>query len=599
MGRACQSASGVAVGLPVFFRPGQSLLYLDLLGVSNIVVERQFEISEHPKAHELSARSIEILCQLGFSIDELKEGASSYEDASRILFGHTINEEIGEIDLLAGGNDKKYRDHLASPEPYLNLSQTALEKIMRQKLETCGLSQLFIGHQWESMEEQDDGVISRIYDRQNEQHYRIHSQYVIGADGAGSRSRKALGIKMTGDEKIDDFVSVYFELNLRNFLKKAAKLFWIMNPVAPGTFIAHHIEKRWVYHFPFFAPYEKKEQFTKAILKERILTALGDHSIPLKIKSVSFWRMTCQIAQTFRKGRAFLVGDAAHRFPPTGGLGMNTGIGDVQNLCWKLAWVIQGVADEILLDTYEQERRPVIKLNSTESLHNYFKILEVPKAMGLNPKAMKWQAILVNSFFFKTLPKPWVNTLLKQIHQALSRKILTIPEQPKLHQKVKRVIQDQIEHFDRIGLDLGYVYQEGALVRDGAMKIPEQRISTYRPSILPGVRFPHFWVEQEGQKRSSHEWLQADQFLLLANHTGEAWWSQHAASLTPEILAKISIMNVEDLLKKQAENALVKTFYPIEEVPLLLIRPDGQVAWKPENMAFDLNNIFQQLVPNL
>jgi 2,4-dichlorophenol 6-monooxygenase len=491
---------------------------------------------------------------------------------------------------------KKYSAHLASPEPYLNLSQTELEKIIRQKLQDCVLPQLHIGHQWEEMAEVDDGVISRVYDRNNEQHYNIKSQYVICADGAGSRSRKALGIKMLGDEKIDDFISVYFELNLRDFLKKTAKLFWIMNPAAPGTFIAHHIEKRWVYHFPIFAPYEKQEQFTEARLKKRILTALGDHSIPLDIKSISFWRMSCQIAQTFRKGRCFLVGDAAHRFPPTGGLGMNSGIGDVQNLCWKLAWVIQGVAGQSLLDTYEQERRPVIALNSAESLHNYFKIWEVPKAMGLNPKAMKWQAMIVNSALFKALPESWSEALLQQIYQTLSRKILAIPQKPKLHQKVKRVIQDQIEHFDRIGLDLGYVYQAGALIPDEHTRIPEQGVSSYQPSVMAGVRFPHFWVAQQGQRLSAHEWLQADKFVLLCNNTGEACWTKQAAALAPELLARIQVINVEDLLKKQAADALVNTFYKIEDVPLLLIRPDGQIAWKAQTTAVDLHTIFQQLL---
>ena len=99
-------------GGPAGMRSG---IYLDLLGVSSIVLERKPEISVHPKAHELSARSIEILCQLGFTLEELREEASSYRDASRVLFGHTINHELGEIDLLEGGNEKKYEKRLDSP----------------------------------------------------------------------------------------------------------------------------------------------------------------------------------------------------------------------------------------------------------------------------------------------------------------------------------------------------------------------------------------------------------------------------------------------------------------------------------------------------
>ncbi len=576
-----------------------SAIYLDLLGISSIVLERQFEISEHPKAHELSARSIEILCQLGFTTDELKKEASPHEDASRILFGHTVNSEIGEIDLLASGNNEKYKAHLASPLPYLNLSQTALEALMRQRLEACTNSKLLLGHQWESMEEHDAGVESVVLNRAVDHHLSINSKYVICADGAGSRSRKALGIEMLGEEKLDDFISVYFELNLRKFLTKPAKLFWIMNPAAPGTLIAHHVEKRWVYHFPIFTPYQKKEQFTKAILKQRILTALGNGDIPVVIKSISFWRMASQIAQTFRKGRAFLVGDAAHRFPPTGGLGMNSGIGDVQNLCWKLALVIKETAGDDLLDTYEAERKPIIELNSQESLRNYFSIWEIPKAMGLYPKVMKWQAILLSSSIVKLLPQRWVDALLQKIHKALSKKILAIPSNPKRHQKVKLAIKEQTEHFDRIGLDLGYVYQEGAIILNPANKPPEQTVSEYQPSIAPGVRFPHFWVFDQGGKISSHQWLHADKFTLLCNDEGEAWWAKHAEQLPLNISSTLQVINVTERLSNQPDNALEKPFYPIQKTPLLLIRPDGQIAWQPDNLEIDIKSVFKQLFLSL
>ena len=573
-----------------------SAIYLNRLGISSIVLERQNEISEHPKAHELSARSIEILIQLGFTFEELKKEASDYEAASRILFGHTVHSEIGEINLLEGGNDEKYKAHLAQPEPYLNLSQTALEKIMRQKLQSCQGVKLLVGHQWESMEEQAGGLSSRVLNRDNNQYFDIQSQYLICADGAGSRSRKSLGIDMIGKDKIDDFISVYFEANLRDFLKKTAKLFWIMNPAAPGTIIAHHIEKRWVYHFPIFLPYEQKDQFTEEILIKQIKTALGSSTVPFTIKSVSLWRMTCQIADSFHQGRAFLVGDAAHRFPPTGGLGMNSGIGDVQNLCWKLALVTRGHAKAALLDTYEQERRPVIELNSKESLRNYFKVWEVPKAMGLHPKGMKWKAMISNNLLFKALPKSWTSQMLDKLQQKISQKILAIPADAQLHQKVKAVIKDQIEHFDRIGLDLGYYYERGAIVRGESLEVPAQGVSHYQPSIVPGVRFPHFWVYPDGQKKSAHNWLQPDKFTLLTNDEGAAWWRQESIKLRDFIRGLIQVENIEAVLNKQPASALVKTFYPIDKTPLLLIRPDGQVAWKPQNLDIDINAIFNQLI---
>ncbi|MEM6766876.1 MAG: FAD-dependent monooxygenase [Bacteroidota bacterium] len=570
-------------------------IYLDLLGVSSIVLERKPEISVHPKAHELSARSIEILCQLGFTLEELREEASSYRDASRVLFGHTINHELGEIDLLEGGNDQKYEKHLASPEPYLNLSQTELEKLMRKKLEECTQARLLLAHQWEGMEEHAEGVRSRVLHLEEEQHIHIDSKYVICADGAGSRSRKVLGIEMIGDEKINDFISVYFELNLREHLRKSAKLYWVMHPEAPGTFIAHHIEKRWVYHFPIFTPHERKEQYTEEVVKKRILTALGNPDIPLDIHSISLWRMTCQIAQTFRKGRALLVGDAAHRFPPTGGLGMNSGIGDVQNLCWKLALVLQGKAGEPLLDTYEQERRPVIEQNSEESLRNYFKIWEVPQAMGLNPKAIKWQAIILNSSLVRLLPNSWLTSILQKAYASLSKKILGIPHKPSLHEKVKAVIKDQIAHFDRIGLDLGYAYEKGAIIPSPKLNVPEQTVSTYTPSLVPGARFPHFWLKGDGQRMSSHEWLSPTGFTLLYNQEGKKWWEQQLGN-SPELGTLVRPINIEEALDIDPTESEESFKYPIQDIPLLLIRPDGQICWRPHELPQDSSRIFTQLL---
>ncbi|MBX2874949.1 MAG: FAD-dependent monooxygenase [Saprospiraceae bacterium] len=573
-------------------------IYLDRLGIPSVVIERQLELSQHPKAHELSARSIEILCQLGFTLEDLKAEASPYADASRILFGHTINDIIGEIDLQDGGNDKKYETHLAAPEPYLNLSQTELEKIMRRRLQACSHATLLIGHQWERMIEEEEAVQSEIWDKAQDRRFSIRSKFLICADGAGSRSRRALGIDMLGEEKINDFISVYFESNLRDYLTKPAKLYWIMNPAAPGTFIAHHIEKRWVYHFPIYTPYEKPEQYTEEVLKKRILIALGTKDLPLELSSVSFWRMTCQIASTFRKGRAFLVGDAAHRFPPTGGLGMNSGIGDVQNLCWKLALVLKEQATESLLDTYEAERRPVIELNSEESLRNYFKIWEVPKSMGLDPRGMKWQAMLLNNKIVRLLPEKWISVLLNKVYESLSRKILAIRDDVHLHTTVKQAIKNQTEHFDRIGLDLGYYYGEGAIALNADSQRPEQTVSIYQASIEPGARFPHFWFFDQEAKKSSHDWLHPGAFTLLCNEKGRVWWEQQAKQLPEKIRRLIRVLSIEEKMKNSAENEPPPSFYPIEEVPLVLIRPDGQIAWRPEHLDTDLLTVFNQLIPS-
>ena len=573
-----------------------SAIYLDILGISSIVLERRTTISSHPKAHELSARSIEILGQLGIGLEELKAEASPYSDASKIVFGHTINEVFGEIDLSHGGNDEKYQTHLSSAEPYLNLSQTELERVLRKRLQSCQFATFLVGVQWDRFDQSIEGVTSWTHDRSSDQNYSIQSQYVICADGASSRSREALGIRMIGQEKLNDFVSVYFEKNLRKYVNHNAKLYWIFHPEAPGTFIAHHIEKRWVYHFPIFTPHESMESYTKELLQKRIQIALGNQDIPIDIKSISLWRMTCQIADRFQNGRVFLVGDAAHRFPPTGGLGMNTGIGDVQNLCWKLALVIKGHAADSLLPSYEEERRPVIETNSTESLRNYYKIWDVPRSMGLQPQALKWQAILFNHPLVKLFPQSVINGLLRKMQTALSKRILKLLSQPPKLRRVQGAISDQVEHFDRIGLDLGYTYSSGALVGTDQPP-PISAVSSYRPSVQPGARFPHFWIQLDGQRVSSHEWLDSTRFILLCNDLGMSWWTKHQTRLDPAIRRIMEARSIEQEMRQLIHPEIVRKYYSIEQTPLLLIRPDGLVAWKPSQLDSSIFNQLTLIIP--
>ena len=149
--------------------------------------------------------------------------------------------------------------------------------------------------------------------------------------------------------------------------------------------------------------------------------------------------MTAQIAERYRAGRVFLVGDAAHRFPPTGGMGMNTGIQDAHNLCWKLAAVEAGWAsDALLLDTYEVERRPVAQNNTDQSLNNAMKMLEVFGALGLSENL--------------------------EASRANLRKALA---DPAARSTLAAAIANQQEHFDMFGLQLGFRYEAGALVPDG------------------------------------------------------------------------------------------------------------------------------------
>lgn len=566
-----------------------SALCLAELGARSIIVERHADVNPHPKAHELNARSIEILNGLGISLEELAKEAAPDEDGSRILFCKTINDEFARIDLLAdGGSAQKYADHLRSDKPYLNLSQTELERVMRGHVRKNPHIELMLEHEWDAFSEGDAKVVSRIRSlRGPADAIEVESRYLIGADGAGSRVRKLLGIEMIGPDRLQDFVNAYFEIGLRDYVHTPAKLYWILHPAAVGAFIAHHVDKRWTYNVPITPPYEQREDFTAEVLKKRIETALGTNRYDIQIKSISHWRMTAQVADSYRRGRVFLVGDSAHRFPPTGGLGMNTGIADAHNLGWKLAAVLQDRSPESLLDSYELERKPVAERNGHESRINYEKIFEVIEAFGLDRNAPEVMARITNHPFMKRVPG-LVRRLLLSVLRAPAHLLLSRFRWSKaVRDKVLSSVADQKGHFDRIGLDIGYVYEAGALLtEDGDASPVEQPVMEYEPTCRPGARFPHVALRGSEDVRSSHDLLDYSQYTLIADRDGAAF-VQALGHLEATLRSKVRPVSIDRIDADPDSLARLRSVCAIDGSGALLIRPDGHVAWRHQGGATD------------
>jgi hypothetical protein len=199
-----------------------------------------------------------------------------------------------------------------------------------------------------------------------------------------------------------------------------------------------------------------------------VRSVLVDAPVDIQILKTSSWTMTSQIADRYRDGRIFLVGDAAHRFPPSGGMGLNSGVQDAHNLAWKLHAVIAEQSPATLLDTYEPERRPIAQRNAQASLENAFKMIEVFEALGK-------------------------------------------PDQSGL----KQAINNQQTHFDMFGLQMGYRYEiEGTTTPIAPLS--DDVIRNYTPSTEPGCRLPHGWLTRNDQRISSLDLIGLTEATVIA-----------------------------------------------------------------------------------
>ncbi len=463
-------------------------LLLERLGLSVAVVERRDGPSRAPAAHAVNARTFEIWRQIGLDVDALRAEAQDPADAGMV---HWVRKLGGEV-IASLPYERQGDEQLAvTPTPLRNLSQHRLEPRLVEALAAAGVP-VHYGHQWESADldraATTEGVTSSVAGPSGTA--TVASRWLLACDGASSPVRRRLGIVPEGPHRIQSFVMVHLAADLRPLVgDEPGVLFWICDAATGGTFVSHGIDREWVYMHAYDPDVEDAAAYTPERCEALVRAALADPDVPFEVLTVATWTMTAQVAPRFRDGRVFLVGDAAHRFPPTGGLGLNTGVADAHNLAWKLAAVDRGAADSALLDTYERERRPVAQRNAEVSLENALKIIEVPIALGADPDPVVFQA---------------------NIDATLA--------DPEGRARVVAAIEHQAPHFDLIGLQLGYAYDlagaEGAPADEGA---DDGR--AYVPSSDPGGRLPHGWVRRAGTTCSTLDLIPLDHPVLIAGPT--------------------------------------------------------------------------------
>jgi len=485
-------------------------------GVRSLAVEYHRGTAIHPRAAQMTQRSMEILRAAGI------EGVVRDRSAEQFVQDGGV---VG-VETLAGGVTTHYIANLnagirdVSPSERVFLSQNALEPILRQRAEELG-AELAFSTEVVSVQQDAEGVTAELRHRDTGEAKRVRARYLVAADGAHSRVRERLGIAMRGHPTFSRSITIYFRANLRPLLEgQQVAVVYVNNDRLRGFF---RFEKPFDSGFlvvntagdPANPLSDISAGLDDARAREYLRIALGV-DIPVEIDNIMRWNATAQYAERMRAGRVFIAGDAAHVMPPNGGFGGNTGIQDAHNLAWKLAYVLSGRADPALLDTYEEERAPVAALTVEQAYTRY--VVRTAPYLGLAG---------------------------------------TQPLAPDLN------------------IELGYVYRSAAIVPDGhddgALHL-NPRESRGRP----GTRAPHVWLARGGERVSTLD-LTGRRFTVLGGPQAQRWCAaadQAAASVGVEIdVHRIGAGGLED-----PDGALCAA-YGIEPDGCVLVRPDDFIAW--------------------
>ena len=490
-------------------------LELSRMGVASLVVERNASTTAHPKSRGCTTRTMENFRVWGIE-DEVRAGGMPTgpdvmwvcESITGRLIGTTISSA----------------PNIHSPTSKCMVAQDVVEQAIATALGEEPLATIYRSTEFEAFEQFDDHVTGRLRSYIDRSTADVRAQYLIACDGASSGIRKSLGIEMIGPENLGVHGNYYYWANTSGIGPACqGPVLFNVQPKDPSVPAARIVpsgpdNERWLW---IDVIGEGQDLYTEEELIPLIRAHWGVPDLEIKLINSLRWRMSAQLPTAMRANRVILAGDAAHRFPPAGGMGLNSGIQDVTNLGWKLALVVSGKAPERLLDTFETERRFIAESNNEWSQGNAARLGRVEKT------------------FRETRD-------VEDLRQAL---------------------EDLSNHLNSEGQGFGKIYERGAFIDDDSVR-PRHDPKNYWPCDRPGSRFPHMWLDAR-RALSTIDWFTRE-FVLVCGPAGETWERVGTA-----VGATI---DVQLAVKRLPAMAGPFTF---ENDGAVLVRPDGIVAWRP------------------
>src|SRR6478735_3726281 len=367
-----------------------SAALLSTYGVENMVINRYRWLATTPRAHITNQRTMEVLRDLGREVeDEVYLFAAEQDLMGENVFCTSLaGEEIGRMRSWGKHPLSRAEHQLSSPTRMNDLPQTFMEPLLFKTACSRG-SQSRMSTEYRSHVQDEDGVTTTCLDRLTGKEFTVRSKYLVGADGGNSEVVEHAGLPFAGKMGVGGSMNILFKADLSKYVAhRPSVLYWVVQPGADVGGIGMGLVRMvrpwnewlivWGYDINQPTP-SVDEAHAKKVVRE--LTGVAD--LQPKIKSVSTWTVNNMYATTLSNGRVFCMGDAAHRHPPSNGLGSNTSIQDGFNLAWKLAMVIRGQAGMGLLDSYQAERAPIAKQIVTRANKSIEEFGPIFKALGL------------------------------------------------------------------------------------------------------------------------------------------------------------------------------------------------------------------------
>jgi len=561
-------------------------------GVETLLVNDRAETSRLPKAHMLNQRTMEILAEAGVADAVYEHGTPAANMRATGWYAGLgppgapdRGRTIGRIEAWgAGYEDPDYV--LASPCRSANLPQIRLEPLLRARAELAAPGRVRFNHELVALDQDATAVRAEIVDRASGEPYTVTADYAIGADG-GRTVGGLLGIELEGEPPSRQMVTIFMSADLAGWVHEDDVVsYHLVNPdvgstLENGTLLSagprrwgRHSEQ-WYFHLMYDVGDEAA--FDDADVVRRMRTVIGIGDFDCEIHAMSRWQIYGALATRFRAGRVFLAGDAAHRNPPMGGLGLNSAIGDVHNLCWKLAAALRGELADAALDSYEQERRPLCDAVIRRAIANSHRAEGLHAALGISPDADRdanWAA----------LREIWADG-----ERAEAKR-----------QAVRAILGRHTMDYRDLNVEVGLAYGESAMLASeaGEPRPAIDPIRVYEPTTRPGSPLPHAFVE-DGHRRVSLRELCGGRWLLVCGEHAGRW---RAAALE---LARERRLALDAITVGHAEGDWfdVRCAWlrqrEIEPGGCVLARPDRFVAWRTIDGAGDPRAQLAQLLDRL